>query len=134
MWDTVSSVGALYPRVLPFSADNHITKTFRHALALDEHRAKFRSNPWHLTIDPEEESPDDMPQAGLFRSLWHTVTGVRHRMTLAEEHALEEERLELDQEGGLIDRPPTDVKEVWFAGCHCGGSLPRVTASHRRCN
>ena len=39
VFDTVSSVGAIYPRVLPFSSDNHITKTFRHALALDEHRA-----------------------------------------------------------------------------------------------
>jgi uncharacterized protein (DUF2235 family) len=74
VWDTVSSVGGVIPHVLPFSADNHITKTFRHALALDEHRATFRSNTWQLTVDPEDG------------------------------HHL----------------PPTDVKEVWFPGCHCG--------------
>jgi len=108
--------------VLPFSADNHITKTFRHALSLDERRAKFRSNTWHLTVDPDEENPDDMPQPDLFRSLWHTLTRVQHQKTLKQEEALEEERLELDLEGGLLDRPPTDVKEVWFSGCHCGES------------
>lgn len=30
------------------------------------------------------------------------------------------DRKALDKEEGLDSRPPTDVKEVWFAGCHCG--------------
>ncbi|KAF9512786.1 hypothetical protein BS47DRAFT_1382809 [Hydnum rufescens UP504] len=128
VWDTVSSVGGVIPRVLPFSADNHITKTFRHALALDEHRAKFRSNTWHLTIDPEtEHHPADGPQPGIIRAVWHKFSHMNHRSVVKHEAALDEERLELDIEGGLIDRPPTDVKEVWFPGCHCdvgGGNAP----------
>lgn len=36
--------------------------------------------------------------------------------------ASDEDRKELDHEFGLDRRPPTDVKEVWFAGCHCGTS------------
>ncbi|KAI0312982.1 hypothetical protein OF83DRAFT_1086639 [Amylostereum chailletii] len=45
VWDTVTSVGAL-PRNLPFTAKNPTVKYFRHAISLDEHRAKFKSNHW----------------------------------------------------------------------------------------
>lgn len=44
--DTVASVG-VFSRHLPFTASNTIIRTFRQALALDEHRAKFKPNPWH---------------------------------------------------------------------------------------
>lgn len=50
VFDTVSSVGALYPRVLPFSSDNHITKTFRHAMSLDEHRAVRSPSPSQIIL------------------------------------------------------------------------------------
>lgn len=65
VWDTVSSVGLLWPRHLPFTASNSIVKTFRHAVSLDEHRAKFKQNVWHVhsanesdaSRDPERASP-----------------------------------------------------------------------------
>lgn len=41
VWDTVASVG-LFPTFLPFTKSNTAIKTFRHALSLDEHRAKFK--------------------------------------------------------------------------------------------
>lgn len=44
--DTVNSVG-LIPRRLPFTTSNTIVKTFRHAIALDERRAKFKANLWN---------------------------------------------------------------------------------------
>lgn len=47
VWDTVASVGMLVSRTLPFIANNTTIKTFRHALSLDEHRAKFRPNLYH---------------------------------------------------------------------------------------
>ncbi|KAF8338078.1 uncharacterized protein EI90DRAFT_3013398 [Cantharellus anzutake] len=120
VWDTVSSVGAIIPRVLPFSSDNHITKTFRHAVSLDEHRAKFRSNTWHLTVDPEHEDEENRPDAGIFRTLWRKFKRFEEEVTRSdEEDVVNVEREELDREGGLFDRPPTDVREVWFAGCHC---------------
>lgn len=59
VFDTVSAVGALFPRTLPFSADNHITRTFRHALSLDEHRAAFMPQPWERSIDPPGSTSAD---------------------------------------------------------------------------
>src|ERR1700733_9234994 len=41
--DTVDAVG-LFPRRLPFTTSNTIVKTFRHALSLDERRAKYKAN------------------------------------------------------------------------------------------
>ncbi|QRW06859.1 hypothetical protein RhiLY_05858 [Ceratobasidium sp. AG-Ba] len=40
-WDTVSSVGILRAKLLPFTNQNGHIKYFRHALALDERRVKF---------------------------------------------------------------------------------------------
>ncbi|CAE6442142.1 unnamed protein product [Rhizoctonia solani] len=48
VWDTVSSVGVLFPRHLPFAKSNPIVKTFRHAVSLDERRAKFKDHLWHV--------------------------------------------------------------------------------------
>ncbi|CAE6520183.1 unnamed protein product [Rhizoctonia solani] len=47
VWDTVSSVG-LIPRYLPFTKSNPIVKTLRHAVSLDERRAKFKDHLWHV--------------------------------------------------------------------------------------
>jgi hypothetical protein len=44
--DTVNSVG-LIPRRLPFTTSNTIVRTFRHAVALDERRSKFKANLWN---------------------------------------------------------------------------------------
>ncbi|KAG9003222.1 hypothetical protein FRB90_011229 [Tulasnella sp. 427] len=45
IWDTVSSVG-LIPRRLPNTNKNPIVKHVRHALSLDERRAKFKAAYW----------------------------------------------------------------------------------------
>jgi uncharacterized protein (DUF2235 family) len=50
VFDTVASVGVIIPRALPFSTHNGKTRVFRHALALDEHRAKFRQETWHWDL------------------------------------------------------------------------------------
>ncbi|KAI0648141.1 hypothetical protein C8Q79DRAFT_999579 [Trametes meyenii] len=55
VWETVSSVGVLMSRTLPFTAANMTIKKFRHALALDEHRVKFLPNLYHW--DTEEQTP-----------------------------------------------------------------------------
>jgi uncharacterized protein (DUF2235 family) len=49
--DTVNSVGII-PHRLPFTASNTIVRTFRHAVALDERRSKFKANLWNR---PNEE-------------------------------------------------------------------------------
>jgi uncharacterized protein (DUF2235 family) len=47
LWDTVSSVGwAWDPQHLPYTQNNEIVKTVRHAVSLDERRAYFVQNLW----------------------------------------------------------------------------------------
>ncbi|GAA5907287.1 T6SS phospholipase effector Tle1-like catalytic domain-containing protein [Sporobolomyces salmoneus] len=46
VWDTVSSVGALVPRTLPFSQGSKYIRNFRQALALDERRARYAEQPY----------------------------------------------------------------------------------------
>lgn len=42
-------------RQLPFSGSESIVKRFRQGFSLDEHRVKFKPNPWHIPIpDPTE--------------------------------------------------------------------------------
>ncbi|CAE7129142.1 unnamed protein product [Rhizoctonia solani] len=52
LWDTVNSVGLL-PRELPFAKSNYVVRNFRHAVALDERRAKFKANLWGRTSDED---------------------------------------------------------------------------------
>ncbi|TFK26834.1 hypothetical protein FA15DRAFT_692857 [Coprinopsis marcescibilis] len=54
VWDTVDSVG-LFPKRLPFTTSNTIVRTFRHAVALDERRAKFKANLWNRPTKEEEK-------------------------------------------------------------------------------
>jgi uncharacterized protein (DUF2235 family) len=50
IWDTVSSVGWISsPVKLPYTSDNPDIAVGRHAVAIDERRAFFRSNLWHPT-------------------------------------------------------------------------------------
>lgn len=62
-WDAVSSVGVI-PRILPFAkAHNTAVRHFRHALALDEHRAKFKANHWyqrHPVTAKEQQRDEEM--------------------------------------------------------------------------
>ncbi|KAF7978376.1 hypothetical protein HWV62_753 [Athelia sp. TMB] len=100
VWDTVSSVGII-PRHLPYSSGTLGVKHFRHALALDEHRARFRPNVWDepKTVVPESLLPDFGPP-------------------------------DSTPENWVKNLPAgTNVKEVWFAGCHAdiGGGSHKTT-------
>ncbi|PFH47921.1 hypothetical protein AMATHDRAFT_6303 [Amanita thiersii Skay4041] len=110
VWDTVSSVG-LIPRYLPFPTSNTFIRTFRHAVSLDERRAKFKANLWNRPTAKELALSDfdsDNP---------------RNKMGAVydENNQIPDEEIDY-----VKDRnSPTDIKEVWFAGCHCdvgGGS------------
>ncbi|THU97418.1 hypothetical protein K435DRAFT_721914, partial [Dendrothele bispora CBS 962.96] len=77
VWDTVSSVGFV-PRRLPFTTSNTSVRYFRHALALDEHRARFVPNFWHRTTKKEEETVNIGRGFGLGRRVMPKVrTGGR---------------------------------------------------------
>ncbi|KAJ2925185.1 hypothetical protein H1R20_g11920, partial [Candolleomyces eurysporus] len=89
VWDTVGSVGFI-PEKPPFTTSTAFIKTYRHAMSLDERRAKFQANPWnkHLSVEEEPEVPTSS------------------------------------------SRPPTDIKEVWFAGCHSGPAAMLDSEEH----
>jgi hypothetical protein len=52
VWDTVASVGAVVSKTLPFTTSNDSILTFRHAISLDETRAKFQPLSW---VDPPDQ-------------------------------------------------------------------------------
>ncbi|KAI0782398.1 hypothetical protein BC629DRAFT_1289259 [Irpex lacteus] len=53
VWDTVDSVGFIRGKELPFTKSNRSVKVFRHALSLDERRAKFHQFCWHWSSGKE---------------------------------------------------------------------------------
>jgi hypothetical protein len=89
--DTVSSVG-LIPRTLPHSNHNDGVKVFRHALALDECRARFRPSVWGEPLSVREEMDYDP--------------------------LIEQPPGDVEERNGWVYEPPpiTNIKEVWFAG------------------
>lgn len=125
VFDTVASVGAIFPRALPFSQHNGKTRVFRHALALDECRAKFRQETWHYSL-PEKTFtvagglwgvatfPVKLVKEHVFGNVWSSGDeggdAEKFRMVM-EQFALEDD---------LKTSRPVDIKEVWFAGDHCG--------------
>jgi hypothetical protein len=124
-FDTVGSVGII-PRYLPFVKSNTHVRYFRHALSLDERRVRFKPNLW-TRPSPEEHArgvqKGDMPRSEPNRPpLDHKRTKSQH--DLKKQHARE-----LERRYSATDEP-TNVEEVWFAGCHCdvgGGSVVNGT-------
>lgn len=134
VWDTVCSVG-LIPRTLPFTASNTSIKTFRHAVSLDERRAKFKANLFNYATKEEEQlgtQPGDMPKSTASDAGANTIdilgplsdpikkatNGDTKTKKPKSMHALEREFSEHDK-----CNHETNVLEVWFAGCHCGKNL-----------
>jgi uncharacterized protein (DUF2235 family) len=63
VWDTVSSVGWIdNPLHLPFTSDNPSIVHGRHAVAIDERRAFFRSNLWRENPAMPAHGPTDAKQ------------------------------------------------------------------------
>jgi len=123
VWDTVCSVG-LVPRSLPFTASNTAIRYFRHAISLDERRAKFKANYYHLT-PPEDlrgTTLGEMPRSNHRHPHFHR----RHHNHHHKDKSSPEEEYERDDH----DHVETNTLEVWFAGCHCdvgGGSVKNGT-------
>ena len=59
--DTVNSVGIAHAIRLGFTKTNDIVRTFRHAIALDEHRVEFKQNNW--SGPPEVPDSADRPKS-----------------------------------------------------------------------
>ncbi|KAG5645997.1 hypothetical protein DXG03_004599 [Asterophora parasitica] len=148
VWDTVASVGVLRSRTLPFTSSNKAIKTFRHALSLDEHRAKFRPTTFHrpsphqagAKLDPESASPVLNREGGRGSSegssslTSDTVGLVALKPSAIAERVSKPLQIFLDpvEEEGA----DTDVLEVWFSGCHSdvGGGVVVDAETHSLAN
>ncbi|CDO73380.1 hypothetical protein BN946_scf185013.g14 [Trametes cinnabarina] len=133
VWDTVSSVGVI-PHTLPFTSSNTAIRVFRHALSLDERRARFQANLYHHPSKADAErgtKPGDMPKRD---TEYATRVGIRvpnevngkakkpeHKRTQSEIQKQRQFERQFSQ-GDPDSDGQTDVLEVWFAGCHCGTS------------
>ncbi|KAK0202279.1 hypothetical protein DFS33DRAFT_1066708 [Desarmillaria ectypa] len=138
VWDTVDSVG-LIPKRLPFTTSNTILRTFRHAVSLDERRAKFKANLWNRPSVSElllgtprwktQSSYEDTSQSSTLK----TGKGSHKEQKESEiEWSPQEDKFmnEMERLHSSSSGKPTDIEEVWFAGCHCdvgGGSVKNST-------
>ncbi|CAE6468784.1 unnamed protein product [Rhizoctonia solani] len=145
VFDTVNSVGII-PRELPFAKSNYLIRVFRHAVALDEHRAKFKANLWGRTTEAEEKLGEDGKKKVYHREktkggVWSYVTNwgsdpdpdhkQKQNGKSAQHHQASSSHHDGHDFTAVAERGhQTDVKEVWFAGAHCdvgGGSVPNDT-------
>ncbi|KAG8926594.1 hypothetical protein FRC00_002748 [Tulasnella sp. 408] len=119
VWDTVSSVGFGAP-LLPFNASETFIRTFRHALALDERRAKFQPNAWQYKRTCEVCGSRPRVQGDGATNIRELVAGIEwpeDAQCWCED--------EMQYHGGQL----TDISEVWFPGFHAdvGGGNEKNT-------
>lgn len=134
VWDTVDSVGMI-PRHVPFTKHNTCVKTFRHAMALDEHRVKFKPNLFDKVVNVETYRCDlsYTPFGTRTRNLKEKLSHFLHPRKKCEnpdEHDDKYNRGLKLQDQYTDPTRQTNVLEVWFAGCHTdvgGGSVPNKT-------
>lgn len=113
VWDTVGSVGII-PRRLPFTKSNSHIRYFRHAISLDERRARFKVNLWNRPT--EEDHKQGVKKGTMPRHKTPSKTPGKGD-TIKSAH---KSRNELEREFSMDYERPTDIEEVWFAGAHCG--------------
>ncbi|KAI5121318.1 hypothetical protein M0805_003785 [Coniferiporia weirii] len=135
VWDTVASVG-IVSKELPFVANNSAIRVFRHAISLDEHRAKFMPAFHQATQYAEPLTAKTAGTAPIFdAALPLPASGTSKALTKGNKKAkkMQAHRSESQLWEDSINSScggPTDALEVWFAGCHCdvgGGSVPNNT-------
>ncbi|KAF8681263.1 hypothetical protein RHS04_03599 [Rhizoctonia solani] len=139
VWDSVSSVGIVRSHTLPYAASNNIIATFRHAMALDERRGWFVVDPWHIRpmhhsgffggLLRRRKHPND--QSWLARCVeWLTFGGCKQSSEIERQGRVPGETAKKLFTSSPNLRSPTDVKEVWFAGCHSDVGGGNVLDSH----
>lgn len=128
--DTVDSVGIL-PKRLPFTTSNTIVHTFRHAVSLDERRAKFKTNLWNrptknevklgkkthvVPLEREETYDEDHKDIG--HKIRSKSTGdifTRPKIMMKKEDEHDRELSHLERVYSESSDHTTDIEEVWFA-------------------
>jgi uncharacterized protein (DUF2235 family) len=101
LWDTVSSVGWVsHPVKIPFAADNPEIEIGRHAVAIDERRAFFRTNLWR---PKPGGGPKDLKQVWFAGSHGDVGGGYPEDQSGLAKIALEWMIVEARQHGLLVD-------------------------------
>ncbi|KAK1230821.1 hypothetical protein PQX77_006093 [Marasmius sp. AFHP31] len=128
VWDTVSSVGVIMTRSLPFTNSNTAVKTFRHAVAIDERRTRFRANLFHRPTGTGDMNVGSLPKKLKGRFRWGLSRKKQReaKVVSASSSAPKDDK----------DEPTIDVQEVWFPGCHSdiGGGAVRNDTPHSLAN
>lgn len=108
---------------LPFVRSNTAIRVFRHALALDEHRAKFMPNFYHTgnadSSEPINRQPNYKIDAPSLIEATIVLSDANKDPNTSNVYPKKDRST------------PADVCEVWFAGCHSdvgGGSVKNRTA------
>ena len=117
VWETVSSTGVLMSRNLPFTLSNTSIRTFRQALALDEHRAKFIPL-FCLRVPPVVETKATGEKKKKKKRAFFSSKEKRGRSGTTSTAGSKAQILEVENEPSFATE--MDVKEVWFAGVHSG--------------
>ncbi|KIK60799.1 hypothetical protein GYMLUDRAFT_243967 [Collybiopsis luxurians FD-317 M1] len=133
--DTVASIGFINRR-LPLNSSNNTVRYFRHALSLDEHRARFVPSLWswmhglpqhqsepHLSLQfgvPDGAMPKSSPkqrdqETSQRRSANSTMSSSDSDKALNELEQEFDATIDVDSSS----QASTHVEEAWFAGCHC---------------
>jgi uncharacterized protein (DUF2235 family) len=110
--DTVCSVGFI-PRYLPFVTSNSSIHYFRHALALDERRAKFMPN-YHRSWVHDEDPP--LPENGAVSPSTLSASKQKNQPRGRQPTYQEQMEASINKSTGR----KTNSLEVWFAGAHAG--------------
>ncbi|KIO29808.1 hypothetical protein M407DRAFT_21058 [Tulasnella calospora MUT 4182] len=119
VWDTVSSVGFGAP-LLPFNASETFIRTFRHALALDERRAKFQPNAWQYKQKCEHCFSLPRVQGDGVKNIEMLTEGIKYG---------HDSLCWCGDEKSYHNGELTDILEVWFPGFHAdvGGGNEKNT-------
>ena len=122
-------------------SSNTAIRYFRHAVSLDERRAKFKANLYNRPTDEENKlgvQPGEMPKpqaqtaaaaaavkqatfAAQMHKMYDSVSGSL-KWKAKPDHDGEDDwkHDRSDYAASGATKKETDVLEVWFSGCHCG--------------
>jgi uncharacterized protein (DUF2235 family) len=103
----VQSVGWV-PKDLPFCRTDNAIAHFRHALALDERRVKFVPSFYQSGKPKHSHSSSECQQTTSMDQISNSK--IQRTGSFLDPECFRSAMLE----------PETDVKEVFFAGAHCG--------------
>ena len=145
VFDSVASVGFI-PRTLPLGSTPFNKATyFRHAMALDEHRAKFKvcrfqkkdtvgpDSHWETMADIHEDAMRGQPARSFSSNLGAGIPQTNGFKGTDDDQDGKEADLYQKRKCERERSKETDVLEVWFAGAHAdiGGGAVKNEERHK---